>query len=217
MLILECIISHKPSHETTIVRETIFYENRTKIILRRFVIPFFAIYACLAIVAAIRDMSINSDEYAAVLLSDYAFWQYDYWASPCASLGSYIPWTHYFNNRNMKVKWFLRAKSNDLEKVIKDKDCQSIVLVGHGDIDSWQATDKEVSNSVVKTMMKNVPKKRGEWLQLSCGGDSKYFMSMSELVMDAKKNVYIYSTSVTTYYFIFDALSGFKYLKSLSK
>jgi len=181
------------------------------------VLPFFAIYALFAVVTMIRDMSINNDEYAAVLLSDYAFWQYDYWASPCAFLGSYIPWSHYFNNRNIKVKWFFRAKSHDFEDVIKDKDCQSIVLVGHGDIDSWQATDKEVTNSVVAKMMKGVPKKRGEWLQLSCGGDSKYFMKMGELVMQDKWKVYTYSKSVTTYYFIFDALSGFRYLKSSNR
>jgi len=180
------------------------------------ILPFIAIYTCLAVITTIRDMNINNDEYAAVLLSDHAFWEYDYWASPCAFLGSYIPWTHYFNDRNMKVKWFFRAKSNDLEKVIKDKDCQSIVLVGHGDTDSWLATDREVSNSMVAKMMNDTPKKRGEWLQLSCGAEnSKYFKRMGELVMQDKRNVYTYSGSVTTYVFIFDALSGFRYLKSL--
>ena len=194
-----------------------FTRPRIKFILRRIVFPFLVIYTGIAVITAIRDMSINNDEYAAVLLSDYAFWQYDYWASPSAFLGAYIPWTYYFNNRDMKVKWFFRAKSHDLEGVIKDKDCQSIVLVGHGDIDSWQATDMEVSNSVVAKMMKGVPKKKGEWLQLSCGGDSKYFMKIGELVMEVKKKVYTYPKSVTTYIFVFDALSGFRYLKSLNR
>lgn len=194
-----------------------FTKERTRFLSRRIILPFLVIYFGMAVITTVRDMSINNDEYAAVLLSDYAFWQYDYWASPCAFFGSYIPWSHYFNNRNMKVKWFFRAKSHDLEEVIKDKDCQSIVLVGHGDIDSWQATDKEVITSTVANMMKGVPKKRGEWLQLSCGGESKYFMKMGELVMEDKKNVYTYSSSVTTYIFIFDALSGFRYLKSLKR
>jgi hypothetical protein len=205
--IMKAILSGKP----------FFTRTRIQFILRKIVLPFFAVYSALVILTAIRDININNDEYAAVLLSDYAFWQYDYWASPCAFFGSYIPWSHYFNNRNMKVKWFFRAKSHDLEEVIKDKDCQSIVLVGHGDIDSWQATDKEVITSTVANMMKGVPKKRGEWLQLSCGGESKYFMKMGELVMEDKKNVYTYSSSVTTYIFIFDALSGFRYLKSLKR
>jgi hypothetical protein len=193
-----------------------FTKERIRFFFRRIILPLLLIYIGLGIITAIRNMNIRSNEYAAVLLSDYAFWQYDYWASPCAFLGSYIPWSHYFNNRNIKVKWFFRAKSHDFEEVIKDKDCQSIVLVGHGDIDSWQATDKEVSDSAVAKMMKGVPKKRGEWLQLSCGGESKYFIKMGELVMQDKGKVYTYSKSVTTYYFIFDALSGFSYLKSLN-
>jgi len=192
-------------------------KERIRFLFRKIILPLLFIYICIGIMTTIRNMSINNNEYAAVLLSDCAFWQYDYWASPCAFLGSYIPWTHYFNNRNMKVKWFFRAKSNDLENVIKDKDCQSVVLVGHGDIDNWQATDMEVSNSAVAKMMKDVSKKRGEWLQLSCGGESKYFMKMGELVMEDKRKVYTYSKSVTTYAFVFDALSGFRYLKSLNR
>ena len=194
-----------------------FTKERITFLFRKIILPLLLIYIGVGIITAIRNMNLRNKEYAAVLLSDYAFWQYDYWASPCAFLGSYIPWSYYFNNRNMKVKWFFRAKSNDLERLIKDKDCQSIVLVGHGDIDSWQATDMEVSNSVVAKMMKGVPKKRGEWLQLSCGGESTFFMKMGELVMEDKKKVYTYSKSVTTYYFIFDALSGFRYLKSLNR
>ena len=193
-----------------------FTKERIRFLFRKIILPLLLIYIGLGVAATIRNMTVKNNEYTAVLLSDYAFWQYDYWVSPCAFLGSYISWSHYFNNRNMKVKWFLRAKSNDLEEVIKDKNCQSIVLVGHGDIDSWRATDIEISNSVVSKMMKDVPKKRGEWLQLSCGGDSKYFIRMGELVMENKKNVHTDSSAVTTYYFIFDTLSGFRYLKSLN-
>ena len=194
-----------------------FTKERIRFLFRKIILPLLLIYTGLGIITTIRNMNIKNNEYAAVLLSDYAFWQYDYWASPCAFLGSYIPWSYYFNNRNMKAKWFFRAKSNDLEEVIKDKDCQSIVLVGHGDIDSWQATDMEVSNSVVAKMMNGVSKKRGEWLQLSCGGESKFFMKMGALVMEDKKKVYTYSKSVTTYIFVYDALSGFRYLKSLNR
>lgn len=194
-----------------------FTKERLRFIFLRIILPFLAVYSVMAAITAVRDMAVNSDEYAAVLLSDHAFWQYDYWASPCAFLGSYIPWTHYFNSRNLKVKWFFRARGGDFEKVVRDAKCQSIVLVGHGDIDSWQATDMEVSNSLVAKMMKGVPKKRGEWLQLTCGGDSRYFTKMGALVMQDKGNVFTYSKSVTTYILVFDALSGFRYLKSLKE
>jgi hypothetical protein len=189
-----------------------FTRKRVTFILRRIIFPFLVIYAGVAMVATIRNMSVKSNEYAAVLLSDYAITEYDYWASPSAFLGSYIPWTYYFNNKNMKVRWFLRATSKDLEQVIKDRNCQSIVLVGHGSLNSWQATDTDVSNIEVQEMVKGLPKKKGEWLQLSCGVEDVFPVRMGELVME-KERVYTYHKAVTTYVFVTDALFGFKYLK----
>ncbi|MCX5836257.1 MAG: hypothetical protein NTX62_04675, partial [Deltaproteobacteria bacterium] len=144
-----------------------FTKEKIRFILWRFILPFFAIYTGLAIITTIRDINIKSDKYAAVLLSDHALTKYDYWASPSAFLGSYLSWSYYFNNEDMRVKWFLRATSADMDKVIKDKNCQSIVLVGHGNLNAWQATDVRVTNKEVTETMKGIPKKRGEWLQLT--------------------------------------------------
>jgi hypothetical protein len=191
-----------------------FTKPRIKFILRRIILPFFAIYTGIAVITAIRDMSISNDEYAAVLLSDYALTKYDYWASPSAFLGSYLTWSYYFNNRNMKARWFLRAKSTDLKKVIKDRNCQSIVLVGHGSLNIWQATDMVVSNLEVEEMMNGVQKKKGEWLQLTCGVKDFSPIKMGELVME-KERVYTYGNAVTTYVFVADAIFGFKYLKNI--
>lgn len=181
------------------------------------ILPLLLIYIGVGMIATIRNMSIKNKEYAAILLSDYAIWEYDYWASPCAFLGAYIPWTYYFNNRDMKVKWFLRAKSTDLEKVIRDKDCQSIVLVGHGSLNCWQATDMLVSNLEVSNMVKGTLKKTGEWMQLSCAEEDEFPVKMGELVMEKKERVYTYSKSINAYTLVTDALFGFKYLKSLNQ
>jgi hypothetical protein len=194
-----------------------FTKKRIKFILRRIILPLLLIYIGVGMIATIRNMSIKNKEYAAILLSDYAMSEYDYWASPCSFLGAYIPWTYYFNNRDMKVKWFLRAKSTDLEKVIKDKDCQSIVLVGHGSLNCWQATDMLVSNLEVSNMVKGAPKKTGEWMQLSCAEEDEFPVKMGELVMEKKERVYTYSKSINAYTLVTDALFGFKYLKSLSQ
>ncbi len=194
-----------------------FTKKRIKFILRSIILPLFLIYVGVGMIATIRNMSIKNDAYAAILLSDYAIGEYDYWASPCAFVGAYIPWTYYFNNRDMKVKWFLRAKGIDLEKVIRDRDCQSIVLVGHGSLNCWQATDMLVSNLEVSNMVKGIPKKTGEWMQLSCGVEDAYPVRMGELVMEKKERVYTYSKPVTSYILVTDALFGFKYLKSLNQ
>ena len=192
--------------------EPFFTKKRITFILRRVILPFAIIYIGVATIATIRDMTIENDEYAAVLLSDYALWEYDYRASPCAFPGSYIPWTYYFNNQNMRVKWFFGAKSADPEKVIRDPKCQSIVLVGHGSKNCWQATDAEVSNIEVAKMMHGVSKKKGEWLQLSCGVEDIFPVKMGALVMEDDK-VYTYNNAVTTYVFVADAILGFRYLK----
>ena len=194
-----------------------FTKKRIKFILRRIILPLLLIYIGVGMIATIRNMSIKNTEYAAILLSDYAIWEYDYWASPCSFLGAYIPWTYYFNNRDMKVKWFFRAKSIDLEKVIQDKDCQSIVLVGHGSLNCWQATDMLVSNLEVSHMVKGIPKKTGEWMQLSCAEEDEFPVKMGELVMEKKERVYTYSKSINAYILVTDALFGFKYLKFLSQ
>lgn len=191
-----------------------FTKTRIKFILWRMILPFLAIYTGLAIITTIRNISINSDEYAAVLLSDYALTKYDYWASPSAFLGSYLSWSYYFNNRNLKVRWVLRATSNDLKKVIKDRDCQSIVIVGHGSLNVWQATDMVVSNLEVEKMMNGVQKKKGEWLQLTCGVKDFSPVRIGELVME-KERVHTYGNAVTTYVFVVDAVFGFKYLKNI--
>jgi hypothetical protein len=189
-----------------------FTKMRIWFILSRIVLPFLVIYIGLAGIAAVRDMRIKSDEYAAVLLSDHALTKYDYWASPSAFLGSYITWSHYFHDRNMKVRWFLRAESMDLEEVIKDRKCQSIVLVGHGNRNAWRATDRSVSNTDVQKMMQGVEKKRGEWLQLTCGEEDFSPVKLGELVM-AREHVHTYGKAVTTYALVTDALFSFRHLK----
>jgi hypothetical protein len=189
-----------------------FTWSRFTFFLRKIVLPLAIIYIGLFTIATVRDATIRSREYAAVLLSDYALWEYDYWASPSAFLGAYVPWTYYFNNRNMKARWVFRAKSADLEKAIKDPSCHSIVLVGHGSANGWQATDEYVTNNEVEIMMRNLPKKKGEWLQLSCGDEDFTPVRMGDLVME-KERVYTYGKKVGTYSFVIDALTGFKLLK----
>ncbi len=189
-----------------------FTGARIRLILRRVVLPFFIVYSILAISTTVRDMNIQSNQYAAVLLSDHALTKYDYWASPSAFFGSYITWTYYFNNKDIKVKWFLRAKSTDLKRVIRDVNCQTIVLVGHGSLNTWKATDMVVSNLEVEEMMSGIPKKKGEWLQLTCGEEDFSPVRMGELVME-KEHVFTYGKAATTYMFIADAIFSFKYLK----
>lgn len=189
-----------------------FTRARIKKILVKAIIPFLAVYAIAALITAVRDNGINNDEYAAVLLSDHAITRFDYWASPAAFLGSYLSWSYYFNYQNLKTKWFLRAKSMDLEKVIRDPKCRSIVLVGHGNLNAWRATDMIFTNTEVEKIMTGLPRKKGEWLQLTCGEEDFSPVRMGEIVME-KTNVFTYRGPATFYAFVADAIFCFKFLK----
>jgi hypothetical protein len=97
--------------------------------------------------AAIRNrFFLQTDQYAAILLSDDFITRYDNWVSPSAYFAVSPSWTHYFNKPGLKTRWFFRAISSDLKQVVQDADCQSVVLMGHGTYHSWDATDSTVTN-----------------------------------------------------------------------
>lgn len=188
-------------------------KERRRFFLRRIFLPILIVHFGLCVAATANNALRKKDIYAAILISDYAVTKYDYWASPLAFAGAYPYWTYYFNNRGMKVKWFLRAKSTDLAKVIRDEKFQSIVLVGHGSFNSWQAVDMLVTNAEVVKMMEGVKKKRGEWIQLTCAVEVQWPIRIGELVMEPR-NVYAYDDRANTFYFVMDAILGFKLIKS---
>ena len=64
-------------------------EYGTHVVKRAF-LSLLYIYGLFAAVATITNhLVVKDDEYAAIMLSGYAFSDYDYWASPLAFLGSY--------------------------------------------------------------------------------------------------------------------------------
>lgn len=191
-------------------------KTRSIFLLRKVLLPLIILHLSWSVIATVRNFSLKSPTCAAVLISDYAFTKYDYWISPLAIIGAYPYWTYYFNNRGMKVKWIPHAYSRDLEKVIKDPRFQSIVVVGHGSVNAWQAIDALITNKEMAEITKGLEKKKGEWIQLTCAEEDQWPTKMGELVMN-KENVYTYNSSVNTFILVADAISGFKYLKSIQK
>ena len=167
-----------------------------------------------ALAAATNNIILKEERYAAILLSGYAFSDYDYWASPIAFLGSYPAWTLYFNFNGVKTDYFFNATKNDMKNVLIDPKYESIVMVGHGSRNGWKATDSFVSNDDVNEWKELFEPKKGEWFQLSCAGSDTYPEHIGELVMDNKDKVYYYSGDVAgTTMFVTDALTGFRLIK----
>ena len=184
------------------------------IFFRYVVLYAITIHLSLGVIAYIRNHRADGAQYGAVLISGQTFTKYDHWLSFVVMFGAYPYWTPYLNNRGLKAQWVINARSTDLERVIRDGKCVSIVLVGHGSFSLWAATDKDITPDEVAQMMIGQKKKTGEWLQLTCGVDEG-LPKLGELVMD-KERVYTYAESINAYYLITDALFGFKYIKSLS-
>jgi len=98
-----------------------------------------------ALATVTNNVILKEERYAAILLSGYAFSNYDYWASPIAFLGSYPAWTLYFNFNGVKTDYFFNATKEDMKNVLIDPKYESIVMVGHGSRNGWRATDRFVS------------------------------------------------------------------------
>ena len=167
-----------------------------------------------ALATVTNNVILKEERYAAILLSGYAFSDYDYWASPIAFLGSYPAWTLYFNFNGVKTDYFFNATKSDMKNVLIDPKYESIVMVGHGSRNGWKATDSFVSNDDVNEWKELFEPKKGEWFQLSCAGSDTYPEHIGELVMDNKDKVYFYSGDVAgTTMFVTDALTGFRLMK----
>ena len=161
-----------------------------------------------------NNVFLKEERYAAILLSGYAFSNYDYWASPIAFLGSYPAWTLYFNFNGVKTDYFFNATKEDMKNVLIDPKYESIVMVGHGSRNGWRATDRFVSNDDINEWKEEFAPKTGEWFQLSCAGDDTYPEHIGELVMDDIEKVYYYSgDKAGTTMFVTDALTGFRLMK----
>ena len=109
---------------------------------------------------------------------------------------------------------FFNATKNDLKNVLIDTKFESVVLVGHGSMNGWKATDKYVSNDDINQWKDLFEAKKGEWFQLTCAARDTYPEHIGELAMSDLNNVYRYTSEFAgTGMLVIDALTGFRLLK----
>ena len=174
------------------------------------------VYIPAATIAFISDSRIETDQYAAILLSAHAFSNHDHWAPVLAFVGSYPAWTLYFNARDLKPDYIFSATYHDFINVLQDDKYQSIVLVGHGSYNHWQATDREVSIFAVQRLEGKFKKKNGEWFQLTCATRDFSDIQLGELVMQ-NLPPYTYDGEVGTVELAVDALIPFWRIKAATE
>ena len=66
-----------------------------------------------------------------------------------------------------------KATSQDLERVISDRNVSNIIVIGHADYSTWEASDRTVSWVDVSEMTRN-HLKRGFFAKLGCNPVSEY-------------------------------------------
>jgi len=76
-----------------------------------------------------------------------------------ASLGLFAL---YYYKQHIKFNFFENAVKKDFENVIKDKNCISIIIAGHGDKNYWLDSKKQ------KVVYYNYQIKKAQIIQLSC-------------------------------------------------
>ena len=75
------------------------------------------------------------------------------------------------NRRSSFPEWNFSANGDDLIDAVRDPAYSSIVCIGHGNREVWQAKDRLVTYDEVTEAFGNRPKKDGVWIQYHCGND----------------------------------------------
>ena len=207
------VIMGKSDLKTFLLKKKIGKVGLKKII-KVILVSLLVIYIPIASIAFISNLTTKSDNYVAILLSAHAFTNYDHWAPPIAFFGSYPAWTLYFNSKGLKTDYIFSATKKDFINVILDEKCLSIVLVGHGSYNNWQATDGIVGNFDIERLKGKFKKKAGEWFQLSCSFSDYSPIQLGEMVMENGKSYYYNGENAGTIDFVLDALFAFRHIKA---
>ncbi|MCK4553251.1 hypothetical protein KAT80_03535 [Candidatus Pacearchaeota archaeon] len=100
----------------------------------------------------------------------------------------------FFTQRNVKVSYKHKARSNDLRDVLEDETFQNVVVMGHGGRNCWGARDGIVYTKDINEWMKGLPKKRGYFIQFTCGDEKGKPLGYS--VLEDKNKILGYTKPV---------------------
>ncbi|MBI2451722.1 caspase family protein [Candidatus Pacearchaeota archaeon] len=77
----------------------------------------------------------------------------------------------FFTERDIRVDYKHNARSEELKGLLANEDYQNIVVMGHGGKNQWCARDGTVHTEDVDEWMSGLPKKKGYFIQFTCGGE----------------------------------------------
>ena len=104
----------------------------------------------------------------------------------------YTPITAKRNAEGYKVKWVSNVKRDTFLNMLSDEQYQNIILIGHGNRNSYYASDGKVTAEDI--LDKGVKKKKGALYQHTCGGGDG--LRLREVLLEDPSNGYTFDRSI---------------------
>jgi|SRR3989344_654705 len=108
----------------------------------------------------------SGDQRAKVLIFDEPLTE---WQSVMLGVKGAV--ARFFTGKNVRVDYKHNAKSDDLREVLENERYQNIVVMGHGGRSCWCARDGVVYAQDVENWMDGLQKKKGYFIQFTCGNE----------------------------------------------
>lgn len=100
----------------------------------------------------------------------------------------------FFTERDVRVNYKHNARSDDLKAALQDQAYQNIVVIGHGGRNQWYARDGAVYTEDLDQWMNGLPKKKGYFIQFTCGDEEGRPLGYS--VVEDQRKILGYTRSV---------------------
>jgi hypothetical protein len=104
----------------------------------------------------------------------------------------YTPITVKCNAKGHKVKWVSNVKRNTILNMLADEQYQNVILIGHGNNNSYNASDGYVTAEDI--LDKRIKKKKGALYQHTCGGGDG--LKLRDVLLEDASKGYTFDRSI---------------------
>jgi hypothetical protein len=104
----------------------------------------------------------------------------------------YTPITAKHNAEGHNVKWLSNVKRDTVLDMLSDEQYQNIILIGHGNNNSYHASDGNVTAEDI--LDKGIKKKKGALYQHTCGGGDG--LKLREVLLEDPSKGYTFDRSI---------------------
>lgn len=94
----------------------------------------------------------------------------------------YTPITLKQNLNGYHVDWYTNSDKKTLITALQDSSYENLVFIGHGSKSSYSLSDADIESLELKQL--HIPKRRGEFLQYTCGNKDGDQDSLKDVLFD---------------------------------